>query len=300
MDKLKGELVAFTVRGEEFWGIGTLRTGHDGGDVTIVGKVLGATPGDTLELQGEWANHPKWGRQFRVKRAEVVLASDVSGVVGWLASKLPQISRRRAEALVQKLGVQGVWSALDRQDVQALCVIDGITEARAKEIIEVYQANRADRDRLVQFKQWGLTDNQIARVLSEWEDQAEERIKENPYELMERVPGFGWTRADLVAQKMGLAKDAPPRLAAGLMHGMTEARGGGHVYVSQGKLTASVAKKICGVAESLVRAELDRVLERGKLVRLDVNIYLPKLERAEGRLAQAFAERAKSAAGRAA
>lgn len=297
MDNLKGELLSFTVRGAEFWGTGTVRTGHDGGDVDIVGKVLGAMPGDTLELQGEWVAHPKWGRQFRVKRAEVVLASDVSGVVGWLASKLPQISRRRAEALVQKLGVEGVWSALDRQDVQALCVIDGITPERAQQIIDAYQANRADRDRMVQFKQWGLTDNQIARVLAEWEDQAEERIKANPYELMECVPGFGWTRADLVARKMGLPLDAPPRLAAGLMHGMGEARGGGHVYVSQGKLTAQVAKKVCGVDEALVRAELDRVLERGKLVRLGVNVYLPKLERAEGRLAVSFAERAAAAQG---
>ena len=297
---IKGELLTFAVRGQDFWGTGTVRTAHDSGDVAIVGKILGATPGDTLELHGEWTTHQRYGRQFRVKSAQVVLASDASGVVGWLAAKLPQISRRRAEALVEALGVAGVWDVLEREDIEALCAFDGITEERACAIIDAYHAHRADRDRLVRFKQWGLTDNQIARVMAEWDDDAEARIEANPYDLMECVPGFGWKRADLVAQKMGVAKDAPPRLAAGLMHGMGEARGGGHVYVSHGKLTASVAKKICGVAEALVRAELDRVLERGKLVRLEVNIYLPKLERAEGRLAEAFAERAKSAAGRAA
>lgn len=296
---IKGELLTFAVRGNDFWGTGTLRTAHDGGDVTIVGKVLGATSGDTLELQGEWTTHARFGRQFKVKSAEVVLASDVSGVVGWLAAKLPQISRRRAEALVERLGVAGVWDVLEREDYCALCAFDGITPARAAEIVEAYREHRAERDRMVRFKGWGLTDNQIARVLAEWEDDAEARIEANPYDLMECVPGFGWTRADLVARKMGLPLDAPPRIAAGTLHAMNEARGAGHVYVAQGKLTALVATKICGVGEWLARAAVDSLLEEKRLVRLGVNVYLPKLAEAEGRLARAFAERAKSA-GRAA
>jgi exodeoxyribonuclease V alpha subunit len=291
MDKIKGELLSFRVRGNDFWGVGTVRTQHDGGDVAIVGKVLGASEGDTLELEGEWTTHDKFGRQFRVKRVEVVLASDVSGVVGWLAAKLPQISRRRAEALVAKFGVDGVWDLLERADLAALCTVEGITAPRAREITDAYRTHKDDRDRLVRFKQWGLTDNQIARVLAEWEDDAEARIEANPYDLMECVPGFGWTRADQVARKMGIALDAPPRLAAGLMHAMGEAQMAGHVYVAQGKLTALVAKKVCGVDEQLVRRALDGLLERERLVRLGVNVYLPKLARAEGRLAEVFARR---------
>ena len=291
MDKIKGELLSFRVRGQDFWGTGTVRTQHDGGDVSIVGKVLGATEGDTLEVEGEWTTHQKYGRQFRVKTARVVLASDVSGVVGWLAAKLPQISRRRAEALVEKLGVAGVWDALDREDLATLCAVDGITLPRAEQIVEAYRAHKDDRDRLVRFKQWGLTDNQIARVLSEWEEEAEARIEANPYELMECVSGFGWQRADQVARKMGTAADAPPRLAAGIMHAMGEATMAGHVYVPAGKLAALVAKKICGVDERLVRNALDSLLARGRLVQLEQNVYVPKLARAEGRLAKVFAGR---------
>lgn len=296
MATLRGELICFRVRGQDFWGVGTVRTLHDGGDVTVVGKVLGAREGDTLELDGDFSTHDRYGVQFRVRSCEVVLPSDVSGVVGWLASKLPQISRRRAEQLVERHGVQGVWALLDRGDADALCQLDGITPDRAREILDAYGEHQSDRDRIVLFKSWGLTDNQVARVLAEWGDDAEQLMAENPYALIECVPGFGWKRADAVAQRMGVALDSPPRLAAGLMHAMNESLGAGHCYVAQGKLVALVSTKVCAVQdEDKVRRVLEDLLERQRLVRIGPNIYVPKLARAECRLAAVFAARAKGA-----
>lgn len=293
MELLRGELVSFAVLGNDNWGVGTLRTRHDGGTVTIAGKVLGAHAGDTVELGGSFVEHPRFGRQYKLTSCTVVLPSDTSGVVGWLAAKLPQISRRRAEQLVERYGVDGLWRLLDQGDVSALCVIDGITEERANEILEAYRDHRRDRDRIVRLKQWGLTDNQIARVLVEWGDDAEERLKADPYALIECVPGFGWQRADQVAQRMGTPLDAPSRLRAGLMHAMNDATTAGHVYVSQGKLTAVVAKKVCGVDEDLVRAALVTLLVDERLVRRELAIYLPKLDLAESKLAVAFGTRAR-------
>lgn len=295
-EKIKGELQSFSVRTADFWGTGIVHTKHDGGRVAIVGKLVGAQPGDTVELEGDFATHPKYGPQFKVRSCVVVLPSDVSGVVGWLASKLPQISRRRAEQLVEKLGVQGLWDVLDAGEAGKLCVVDGITPGRALEILEAYKLHKGERDRLVRLKTWGLTDNQIARVVKEWGDNAEERMSANPYELMECVDGFGWKRADQVALKMGMKMDSQPRLSAGLLHAMGEAKAAGHCFWSQGKLVAVVTTKICGITdESLVRRALDSLLERKKLVRLDTKIYLPELAVAEGRLAKVFATRARSA-----
>lgn len=292
MATLRGELVEFRVRGGDFWGTGTLRPRHDGGEVTIVGKLLGARAGDTLELEGDWTVHARFGRQFKLTRCDVVLPSDASGVVGWLAAKLPQISRRRAEVLVERHGVDGVWSILDAGDAVPLCELDGITMERAAEILAAYRAHRVERDRIVRLKGWGLTDNQIARIIATWGDDAETRMLDNPYDLIECVPGIGWTRADEIAKRMGVAHDAPPRIAAGTLHALREATGKGHVFVAQGKLTAVVATKVCGVDEDLVRRELAGLLDRAALARHEQNIYLPRLYRAEGTLADVFARRA--------
>lgn len=296
-DQIRGELVSFTVKGSDFWGVGTVRTAHDGGDVAITGKLLGVHCGDTVALEGVWAES-KWGKQFRVTACQVMLPADASGVVGWLATTFPQVSRRRAEVLVERHGVEGVWAVLDAGDVRALCEVDGITPDRARAIVEVYRARKGERDRMVRFKGWGLTDSQIARLVQEWGDEAEARLTGNPYDLMEAVSGFGWKRADEVAQRMGTPHDSPARIAAGILHFVGEATAAGHCFVTSGKIAAVVARKVCGVPESAVRRELERLVEAGRLARDTggggggANVYLPRIAAAESGLAKAICSRA--------
>jgi exodeoxyribonuclease V alpha subunit len=293
-DTLKGELVDFQVRTADHWGTGTLRTGHDAGHVKITGKVLGAKPGDTVEVQG-WFEETKWGRSFKVRSCEVVIPTDASGVVGWLASKLPQISRRRAEQLVERFGVEGTWAVLEDRDVNALCVMDGITPDRAEAIVEAYALEKNDRDRVVRFKSWGLTDNQIGKVLAEWGASTEAKLQENPYLLIKCVDGFGWVKADAVAKRMGVANDSPARIAAGILDVMAEAVQMGNVYVPFGAVVRVAAVKRCEVAESVVEPVLRSLLEKEELVCRGPKVYLPKLAFAEHRIAFVFATRAKLA-----
>jgi exodeoxyribonuclease V alpha subunit len=292
MITIRGELTTFSVRGQDFWGTGFVRTLHDGGELAVVGKLIGCNPGDTIELDGEHATHPRYGAQFRVRNVRVVLPSDARGVVGWLAAKLPQVSARRAEALVERYGVDGLWQRLDAEDWLALTVIDGITPDRAQEILAAYKQHRADRDRFVQFKSWGMTDNQVARVVKEWGDKAEQKMMANPYALIEFVPGFGWTRADAIALRMGVRRDDPARLAAGLLHAMGLATQAGHCFSPAGKLVGVTANKICGVNATPLYRTLDELVERGKLIRFEDAIYLPDIAAAETELAEEFAERA--------
>jgi exodeoxyribonuclease V alpha subunit len=296
MTTVRGELQTFRVAGSDGWGFGKLRTLHDGGDLALVGKLIGAHPGDTIEIEGDYVTHQKYGRQLKVKSCRVVLPQDQTGVVGWLAAKLPQISKRRAEALVEKFGVQGLWDLLDNDQASALCVVDGITLPRAEEIVAAYKVHKGDRERHIIFRQWGLSDNQIARVVELWKDKAIDRISENPYRLMESVRGFGWQRSDDVAMRMGVRRDDPARLCAGLMHTMETATQAGHCYVAAGKLVAVADAKTLMVSdERAIRDALELLVRSGKLERLEQNIYLPEIASAEGELARAFARRAREA-----
>jgi exodeoxyribonuclease V alpha subunit len=293
---IRGELMSFRVAGSDGWGFGTLRRLHDGGDLAIVGKLIGAHAGDTIELDGDLVTHAKYGKQLKIKSCRVVLPQDQTGVVGWLASKLPQISKRRAEQLVEKFGVQGLWDLLDNDQASQLCIVDGITLPRAEEIVAAYKLHKKDRERHIVFKQWGMTDGQIARVVELWKDKAVDRISENPYRLMEHVRGFGWQRSDDVAMRMGVRRDDPARLCAGLMHAMDTATQSGHCFVATGKLVGIAATKILQVSdEKAVRSALDLLVRSGKLERLEQNIYLPTINDAEGALALAFARRARQA-----
>jgi exodeoxyribonuclease V alpha subunit len=294
-EKLRGELVDFTQRSPDFWGTGFVRSSREGSPVKISGKALGASVGDTVELDGYFETS-KWGRQFKFSALHVVLPKDTTGVVEWLAAKLPNISTTRARAIVERFGVDGTWGALDAGDVDALVAIDGITPDRAQEIIRAYKDNREDRDRIVRFKQWGLTDNQIGRVLEEWGTDAEAKIRENPYQLMACVHGFGWKRADAVALRMGLPRTSIARCTAGILHFLGEAAQAGHCFVSTAKLVAVVARKTVVVDETYVRAALDKMVsaDDGHWTKLHLrggNVYVPRLDMAEEDVARAILAR---------
>jgi exodeoxyribonuclease V alpha subunit len=34
--------------------------------VTVVGTLMAPMPGEILDMRGEWSNHPRFGRQFKV------------------------------------------------------------------------------------------------------------------------------------------------------------------------------------------------------------------------------------------
>lgn len=239
-DTIRGELVDAQVRGTSFWGVAKVRT-RDGKTIAVTGSLLGLSPGETVECRGAWDNHPRWGAQFKARAIEVVQPTEASGVIAWLALRLPNVGRTRAERMVATFGVPGIWDVLERAP-ERLAEVEGVTPARAKAIAEAYEAHRAERDRMVLLQSWGLTQGQIGHLAEAWGTAMVDRLRADPYSAIEEVHGFGFRRADAVAQRMGLAADSRARVRAGVMHILKESRERGHTYVPAPKLVAMAAK----------------------------------------------------------
>ena len=99
-ETIKGRLDAIRYQGDNYWTVANLRTDR-GKTVVIVGNLLTVSPGDSLELTGEWKNHPTFGKQFQFSSFEVLAPSTNEGVIGFLESKLSDIGRNRAIEMVR-------------------------------------------------------------------------------------------------------------------------------------------------------------------------------------------------------
>lgn len=267
---LRGEVLRCRILGDAFWGVAEVRPLTSSADasagaestkpIAVTGKLLGVSTGDTVEVLGSWQQHPSYGDQLRARSIKTVVPSDNAGVVAWLAGKLPGVGRERATQIVQRfagtglpgsdgaLGAAAVWRVIE-ETPDRLLEIRGITPAMVEQITEAYESSRGDRDRIVRLRGWGLTDNQVARVVAKWKAQAEEILKANPYRLAEEIPGFGFKRADEVAQRMGLPHESPARIRAAVEWCIESAEGDGHCYVPAHAVAQWVAK------EARVRAE---------------------------------------------
>jgi exodeoxyribonuclease V alpha subunit len=73
--------------------------------LTVVGPLLGAQPEESLRLQGRWASHPQYGRQFQVEAYTTVLPATIQGIRRYLGSGLIKgIGPKMAERIVDRFG----------------------------------------------------------------------------------------------------------------------------------------------------------------------------------------------------
>lgn len=285
---ITGELIAHRVVGESFWSIATIRTSDD--TVPAVGKLLGAELGDTVECEGFWDEHKKFGRQFKVRTCRVVVPQSDNGVIAWLSMRLPNVGRGRARAMLDHFGTaEALWAVVEDAP-ERLVEVAGITEERADQIVDAYVRFRAERDRMIRFRRWGLTPHQVSQMLTVWGEDSEAKLRDNPYALAEHVDGFGFFRADNVAQRMGVPKDSVPRIECGLHHTMAQATGHGHVYVATGKLVKLAADKVLKLDGDVVALHLAIMRKRGDFVKHGKRTFTRRLDRHEQRCADAVRE----------
>lgn len=285
-EAINGELVAHRVVGEDFYSIATLKTAA--GAVPVVGKLLGAQLGDSLEVEGTWTTHAKFGRQFRARACRVTVPQSDNGAISWLAMRLPNVGTARARAMLDHFGgAPALWHAIESSP-ERLAEVDGVTAERVEEIVNAYRRFRGERDRMIRFRSWGMAENQIARMLAVWGDDAEDKLRENPYALAELVDGFGFLRADAIAQRMGIAPDAVPRIECGLRHTMEQATGHGHVFVATGKLVALAAEKVLRIDGDTVALHLAIMKKRGDFVQHGSRTFTRRLDEFESRCADSI------------
>ena len=308
VEEITGELIGHRVVGEDFWSIGTVRVASkkkrgadfedfggddfdpcDGDTVAITGKLLGVHVGDSLRLKGKWTTHKKYGPQFKVIECHTTRPQDENGTIAWLSShRLPNVGPSRARAMLDHFGgADALWEVIENEP-ERLAEVKGISANGAGEIGEAYLRFVGDRDRMIRFRSWGMTENQIAKVVKKWGDAAEEKLRANPYQLAEVVDGFGFILSDGIAVRMGLPRNSDARIDAGLVHTMRQATGHGHCYVSSGKLVNIAAKKVLRVDGDLVAKRLVIMKKSGRLVQHGERVFTRRLNDFEKQCADAI------------
>ena len=74
------------------------------GLATVVGNLPEVSPGEFLQLQGQWSRHPTHGSQFKAEVCEQTLPATITGIQGYLGSGIIKgIGPKLAERIVSWL-----------------------------------------------------------------------------------------------------------------------------------------------------------------------------------------------------
>ncbi|GAB4457277.1 MAG: ATP-dependent RecD-like DNA helicase [Anaerolineae bacterium] len=230
--------------------------GHDG-LVTVVGNMHEVQPGAFLELRGDWATHPRHGKQFKVTHARESAPATLAGLERYLGSGMIRgIGPEMAARIVARFGLETV-DVLDA-DPSRLREVEGIGPKRAEWIAEAWEAQRQIRDVMLFLQGHGVNTGLAVKIFKAYGADAIATVNNDPYRLARDIWGIGFLTADRIAKALGLADDAPSRIEAGVVYALNQASNDGHTYVPRAALVEQAAKLLdvpaALVEEGIVRA----------------------------------------------
>ena len=262
---LDGTVERFVFKGEES-GFTVARFETPGREVvTIVGELVGVTEGLPLRLRGQWVVDKKWGRQFKIATYQLKAPETLVGIERFLGSGvIPGIGPGIAKGMVAKFGMETL-EVIDKQP-HRLTEVPGIGTQRAAKIAEAFAAQRHVQDVMVFLRGHGVSSAFAARIVKKYGKDAINVVRSNPYRLAHEVWGIGFRTADEIAQKLGIARDAPERLEAGLLHALETANEDGHMHLPDEELVR-VAGDLLGIATDKIVPRLAALEQRGLVIR---------------------------------
>jgi exodeoxyribonuclease V alpha subunit len=106
--------------------------------------------------------------------------------------------------------------------------VDGIGPGRRQKIKAAWAEQKAVRDIMIFLHSNGVGTSRAVRIYKVYGEKAIETVHANSYTLAKDIHGIGFKSADIVAQKLGIARDSMIWTLAGIMHALMEATGEGH------------------------------------------------------------------------
>jgi exodeoxyribonuclease V alpha subunit len=193
--------------------------------------------GATMEFQGAWTVDPKYGRQFRATAAVERKPASAAALEKYLGSGLIKgVGPKTAKKIVQHFKEK----TLDvfEEEIERLVEVPGIAEKKLRMVSEAWTEHRAIREVMMFLQSHGISTLFAVRIYKQYGDKAIATVTEDPYRLANDIHGIGFFSADKVALSIGLEKDSPRRIMAGIRHVLAAGREFGHCYLTAAQIEA--------------------------------------------------------------
>ena len=230
-------------------------------ELTCVGSFPVVTQGASVELEGNFTQHPVYGKQFQAVRLTEKMPEDALAMERYLGSgAIKGIGAALAGRIVRHFG-DDTFQIVENEP-ERLSEVKGISEKKAREIA-MQIAEKSDMRKAMMFLQkYGISLNLGAKIYQKYGDSVYSVLQENPYRLADDISGVGFKIADEIAYRIGIHTDSDYRIKSGMVYTLLQATGEGHVYLPKDELFQRAAE-LLGVDSSYMEKHLvDLAMDR--------------------------------------
>ena len=236
----------------------------EGEEVTCVGMCKGLGQGENISAEGEYIEHPVYGRQFKIQTYETVAPTDRAGMERYLGSgAIRGVGEALAARIVKKFG-EDTFRIIE-EEPERLAEVKGISERKAQEIAVQMEEKKDLREALVYLQKYGISNTLAVKIYNTYGMEMYSVMRENPYRLAEDVSGVGFRIADEIAGRIGIHTDSDYRIRSGILYTLLQAVGEGHCFLPL-ELLLRRASELLGVSEENIRPQVDNLIMDRKLV----------------------------------
>ena len=237
--------------------------------VTVVGNLMSPMPGEIIAMKGEWANHPRYGEQFKLNSYRTSVPATVYGIRKYLGSGLIKgVGPKIAERIVSRFGEK----TLDviEENIDHLTAVEGIGAKRIAMISRAWQDQKEIREVMLFLQSHGVGSGYATKIFKQYAERSIEVVRENPYRLATDIFGIGFVTADRIAEKLGFPKDSPLRAEAGILYVLNQLAEEGHVYYPYIPLIQK-CREILDVERTILEDAFGRIESEKKIRIEDLN-----------------------------
>ncbi|MCP3943069.1 MAG: AAA family ATPase [Desulfobacteraceae bacterium] len=234
------------------------------GQETVIVHQTKVFAGATMEFQGSWTTHPKYGRQFQATEAKEKKPATTAALEKYLGSGLIKgVGPKTAKKIVKHFNQETL--DIFENDIERLTEVPGIAQKKLDMISEAWTEHKAIREVMMFLQSHGISTLFAVRIYKEYGDDAIRLVTEDPYRLSNDFYGIGFFSADKVALSIGLKPDSQQRILAGIKHVLAASRNFGHCYLTASQIDKDV-KELLELDLSDKLLELLKHMETEKLL----------------------------------
>jgi exodeoxyribonuclease V alpha subunit len=257
-------------------------------EATVVGKVAAISIGETYQFKGKWNLDSRYGLQFNFDDYKIILPTTLEGVRRYLGSGLIKgVGPSTANRIVDHFGEKTL--EIIEEYPEKLNEVEGIAQKRIELIKKSWQEQKEIKRVMLFLQSYRITTGYAVKIFKQYGTKAIERLKENPYCLVDDIFGIGFKIADKIAQNLGIAKDSPSRIRAGIKYCLNENAGQGHCFVNKDTV-AQMTAELMGITEEQVERECAVLNHSKEIIIQNEQIWLPIYFHAEKEVSQKIAD----------
>ena len=233
---------------------------------TIVGYLPFVGSGDNLKLIGNFVEHKKYGRQFKVETFEKLMPQTLGALEKYLANgNVKGIGEALAKRIIRKFGEDTIQ--IFKSEPERLAEIRGISKEKALEMSESFIENWEVWQIVGFLERFGIGAEFAKKVYELLGINAIEKIESDPYILIDIARGVDFKQIDKMALDLGISYDNEKRIKSGIKYSLIRATYNGNSCVIKENLIEYVVSLLDVMKENVedglteLRAEEEIVIE---------------------------------------